>query len=139
MLIMLASPTLPRKLETNSSKRSWPTSIQSVCLIVFTRIFLSVSFAATSIGGSGLEVRLSDVLLEGTRRCSSTFAAAEEEMGLAGLPPVGSGGSVGMPPRPATIASSGMTMDSPQDGQLISVPAPELSTANSCSHLGQLK
>jgi hypothetical protein len=32
-----------------------------------------------------------------------------------------------------------MTMDSPQEGQSISEPAPELSTANSCSHLGQLK
>jgi hypothetical protein len=32
----------------------------------------------------------------------------------------------------------GMTMTSPQEGQLISVPAPELSTANSWSHLGQL-
>src|SRR5215475_5918131 len=135
MLIMFVSPTLPRKLETNSSKRSWPTSMQSVCLIVLTRIFLSVSLAATSIGGNGLAIRLSVALLEGTLRCSSTFAAAEEEMGLAGLA-VGSGGSVGMQPRPATIAGSGITMDSPQDGQLISVPAPELSTANSCSHLG---
>src|SRR5207249_1405217 len=31
-----------------------------------------------------------------------------------------------------------MTIDWPQDGQLISVPAPEASTASSCSHLGQL-
>jgi hypothetical protein len=33
----------------------------------------------------------------------------------------------------------GITIASPQEGQLISLPAPELSTANSCSHLGQLK
>ena len=32
-----------------------------------------------------------------------------------------------------------MTMDSPHDGQSISLPAPELSTANSWSHFGQVK
>ena len=33
----------------------------------------------------------------------------------------------------------GMTIFSPQEGQVISEPAPVLSTASSCSHLGQLK
>src|SRR5579859_7143148 len=104
--------------------------MQSVCLMVLTRIFLSVSLAATSIGGKGLAIRLSAALLEGTRKCNSTFAAAEEAIGLAvGRP--GSGGSVGMP-RPPPASESGMIIDSPQEGQLISVPAPELSTANSC-------
>jgi hypothetical protein len=39
----------------------------------------------------------------------------------------------------ATNSGVGITITSPQDGQLISVPAPVLSTANSCSHFGQLK
>src|SRR2546421_8854874 len=43
------------------------------------------------------------------------------------------------PGRNPTGLGSGIVISSPQEGHAISVPAPELSTANSCSHLGQLK
>src|SRR6516225_1907604 len=141
MLIMFGSPTFSRKLVTNSSNLSWPTSMQSVCLMVFTRIFRSDSLAATSSGARGLAMRTSGALLEGTRRCISTLAAAEAAMGLAGLAamraPDSSGERVGIPR--GTTLGSGITIVSPQEGQSISEPAPELSTANSCSHFGQLK
>src|SRR5579883_1166709 len=140
MLMIFGSPTLSRKLLTTSSNLSCPTSTQSVCLMVLTRILRSDSLAATSNGARGLAMSTSGALLDGTRKCISTFAAAEDAIGLEGLAPMrASGGRVGMPPGWGTMLGSGMTMDSPQEGQSISEPAPELSTANSCSHLGQLK
>jgi hypothetical protein len=54
-------------------------------LMVFTFIFLSESFAANSSGASGFSIRLAaGVLWTGTRRCISTFAAADEAIGLIG-------------------------------------------------------
>src|ERR1019366_9420970 len=140
MLIMLDSPIFSRKLDTTSSNLSWPTSTQSVCLIVLMRIFLSVVLAATSSGTRGFTIKLSvgDVRT-GTRRCISTFAAADEAMALTGWtssfsPP----GTASTPGRLTTDSGFGMIIASPQDGQLISDPTPELSTASSCSHFGQL-
>src|SRR5207245_2962047 len=114
--------------------------MQSVCLMVLTRIFLSASLA-TSNGANGFSIKLSvGVLRTGTRRWSSTFAAAEEAIGLMGCASTrGDTGSASTPDREITDSGSGIMMVAPQEGQLISVPAPELSTASSCSHLGQLK
>src|ERR1019366_298580 len=140
MLIILDSPIFIRKFDTTSSNLSCPTSMQSVCLMVLTRIFLSDSFAATSSGASGFSIKLAvGVLWTGTRRCISTFAAAEEAIGLTGWTSTrGAPGALSIPGRFATSSGVGITMVSPQEGQLISVPAPVLSTANSCSHFGQL-
>src|SRR5437763_14964133 len=138
MLMILDSPTLRRKLVTTSSNRSWPTSMQSVCLMVLTRILRSDSLAATSKGANGLAMSTSGALLDGTRRCISTLAAAEDAIAFEGFgttrAPVCSGGRVG---RPEPGAGSGIVIRSPHEGQSISEPAPELSTANSCSHFGQ--
>src|SRR5438552_3344011 len=107
--------------------------MQSVWRMVLVRIFLSMSLAATSSGGKGFSIKLSvGVLWTGTRKCISTLAAAEEAMGLMGAGPTrGTGESESMPGREATDSGSGITIASPQEGQLISVPAPELSTASS--------
>src|SRR5438477_1596157 len=107
--------------------------MQSVCLIVLTLIFFSESLAAASNGTSGFSIKLAaGVLWTGTRRCISTFAAAEEAMGLTGLASMRGGpGRLSAPGRTTLRSGVGMTMASPQDGQLISEPAPELSTANS--------
>src|SRR5215831_5002622 len=140
MLMILGSPTFPRKLVTTSSNLSWPTSMQSVCLIVLTRILLSVSFAAASSGTRGFSIRLAaGVLWTGTRKCISTFAAAEDEIGFTGAPSRRGAARPSNPGRITLFSGAGITIDSPQEGQLISEPAPELSTASSWSHLGQLK
>src|SRR5439155_24497846 len=101
----------------------------------------SRSLAVTSSGTSGFSIRLAvGVLCTGTRRCISTLAAAEEAIGLMGWPSMrGAPARLSCPGRKALRSGPGMTIDWPQDGQLISEPAPELSTASSCSHLGQLK
>src|SRR5690349_3631049 len=115
--MMFVSPTFARKLLTISSKRSWPTSTQSVWRIVLVLILLSPSLE-TSSGGRAFSIRLAaGVLWTGTRRCISTLAAAEEAMGFTGwastrgreLLESGRGG----PER----SGSGMTIDSPQEGQ----------------------
>src|ERR1051325_1103629 len=136
MLIMLVSPTFARKLLTTSSNLSCPTSMQSVWRMVLVRIFLSDSFAATSSGALGFSIRLSDGLAwTGTLRCISIFAAADDAMGLTGCP-----ASCGMVTELGGRAeAAGMTIFSPQEGQLISEPAPVLSTASSWLHLGQSK
>src|ERR1035438_1754866 len=54
MLTTLDSPVLERKPDTTSSNLSCPTSMQSVCLMVLTRIFLSAPFATASSGTRGL-------------------------------------------------------------------------------------
>src|SRR5580765_5837744 len=60
-------------------------------------------------------------------------------MGLIGCASMrGAPGRESAPGRVALRSGAGMTMGSPQEGQLISDPAPELSTASSCSHFGQL-
>src|SRR6185369_1123086 len=93
-------------------------------------------------GARGLAIRMPAALLLGTRKCIYTFAAAEEAIALTGLALIrgadSSGLKVGMPACGTTLGS-GMIIASPQEGQSISEPAPELSTANSCSHFGQLK
>src|SRR6266436_4220140 len=112
--------------------------MQSVWRMVLVRIFLSASLA-TSSGARGFSMRLSEgVVWTGTRRCISTLAAAEEAMGLTGRW-ASRRGKAELESGPGRESRPGMTMTSPQEGQLISVPAPELSTANSWSHLGQLK
>src|SRR6266478_2678865 len=112
--------------------------MQSVWRMVLVRIFLSASLA-TSSGARGFSMRLSEgVLWTGTRRCISTLAAAEEAMGLTGRW-ASRRGKAELESGPGRESRPGMTMTSRQEGQLISVPAPELSTANSWSHLGQLK
>src|SRR5581483_7470974 len=93
-------------------------------------------------------MRLSLVLRTGTFRCRSTFAAAEEAIGLSGFN-VADGGAliVGNPCRLSEaplvrvpgLLISGIMIVSEQLGHSISVPAPELSTSSSCSHFGQLK
>jgi hypothetical protein len=60
------------------------------------------------------------------------LAAADVAMGLAASPGTSTGAAV-------RVDWSGMVMVSPQDGHSMSEPAPELSTASSCSQLGQLK
>src|SRR2546422_696020 len=138
---MLDSPIFTKKFVTTSSNLSWPTSMQSVCFIVFTRIFLSVSLAATSRGARGFVIKLAaGVLCTGTRKCISTLAAAEEEIGFTGAPSIrGAPATLSNPGRITLFSGDGITMCSPQEGQFISEPAPELSTANSWSHFGQLK
>src|SRR6266850_5740422 len=139
ILTTFVSPTLLRKFETTSSNLSCPTSMQSVCLIVLTLIFLSDSFAVTSKGASGFSINISLVLWTGTLRCISTFAAADDAMGLMGPPPTcGSPAPARINGREA-LSGEGITIDSPHEGQSISLPAPELSTANSWSHFGQVK
>src|ERR1043166_1775099 len=104
--------------------------------MVLTRIFLSDSFAATSSGASGFSMSMAPGLLwTGTLRCISTFAAADEEIGLTGCAPP----CVTRGPEGGLVDPCGMTIFSPHAGQLISEPPPELSTANSWSHFGQLK
>src|SRR5260221_8203802 len=141
MLTIFGSPTLIRKLVTNSSNLSCPTSMQSVCLMVLTRILRSDSFAATSKGARGFAISIWGALFEGTRKCISTLAAADAAIAFDGFgasrTPACSGGSVGRP-EPGAFGS-GMMIGWPHEGQSISEPAPELSTANSCSHFGQLK
>src|SRR5688572_9105062 len=98
--------------------------MQSVWRIVFTFIFRSDSRAATSSGVAGFVMRLAAGLsCTGTLRCISTLAAAEEAMALPGGPPDGGRGAA------AALAAWGITIFSEHDGQLISEPAPELSTA----------
>src|SRR5258708_19621828 len=139
MLTMLSSPTLLKKLLTTSSNLSWPTSTQSVCRMVLVRIFLSASLANSS-GASGFSIKLSvGNLRTGTFRCISIFAAADEAMGLMGLASTRGAWAASGTALGTGDAGMGITMASPQEGQLISVPAPELSTASSWSHLGQLK
>ena len=89
---------------TNSSNLSWPTSMQSVWRMVFTRIFLSLVLAAASRGTRGLAMRLSEVFRTGTLRCSSTLAAAEEAIGFAGFNvSAGVPLKVGRPPRGLSV------------------------------------
>src|SRR4051812_35098672 len=122
--------------------------MQSVWRMVFTRIFLSEFFAATSSGARGLAMRLSEVLRTGTLRCISTLAAAEEAMGFAGFNVSdGAPAKVGRPPRGLSVPfvrvplapGSGMVIFSSHEGHSISEPAPAASTSSSCSQFGQLK
>src|SRR5260221_1939188 len=89
-------------------------------------------------GGLALAMRASPgVLRNGTLRCFSTLAAADRLMALAMCP--GTCASTGAGVDAALVDSAGMVMVSPQEGHSISVPAPALSTASSCSQLGQSK
>src|SRR5258707_13880331 len=114
--------------------------MQSVCRMVLVWTVLSASLAA-SRGINGFSIKLAaGVLWTGTRRCISTLAAAEEAIVLIGCASMRAPwGSPFTPGRETAASGAGITIASPQEGQLIWVPAPELSTANSCSHLGQLK
>lgn len=102
---------------------------------------LDLQFAVGLLGGdferrAGFSMRLAAGLsCTGTFRCISTLAAADEEMGLTGC--AGSAGTGAAAGR--GLGAEGMTIFSEHEGQVISVPAPVLSTANSCSHFGQLK
>src|SRR5215831_13891381 len=120
--------------------------MQSVWRMVRTRIFLSVSLAVTSSGGNGLAMRLSVDARTGTLRCFSIFAAADVAMGFNGLLATAAPVATGIRPldseplvRVPWVPGWGITIVSPQDGQLISLPAPELSTSSSCPHSEQLK
>src|ERR1035437_5393686 len=140
MLITFDSPAFSRKLDTTSSNLSLPTSTQSVCLIVLTRIFLSVDLAAISSGTSGFTSKLSvGAVRTGTRRFIAALAAAEEAMAVTGCTSARvPAGALFTPGWLTPDSGFGMIMASPQDGQLISEPTPVLSTASSCSHFGQL-
>jgi len=63
----------------------------------------------------------------------SIFAAADEAMGLLGWP------VIMVPPEAGFVDSCGIVIVSLHDGHSISRPAPALSTASSCPHLGQSK
>src|SRR5689334_19018100 len=106
--------------------------MQSVWRMVFTRIFLSVDFAAASSGTRGLAIKLSEVLRTGTLRCISTLAAADDAIGFAGFK-VSDGGppNVGRPwglsfplVRVPFVPGCGIIMFSSQEGHWISEPAP---------------
>src|SRR3989442_9997761 len=114
--------------------------MQSVWRMVLVRIFLSASFAA-SRGTSGFSIKLSvGVLWTGTRRCISTLAAAEEAIGLTGCGSSRGPPSLESPPGWETTGSGpGITMASPQEGQLISYAVFCLKKKNYSSLLGQLK
>src|SRR4051794_11622142 len=114
--------------------------------MVLMRSLRSLSRAATSRGTAALAINFSAGLeVVGTRKFFLTLAAAEVAMALSAL---GSGAAPSIVPMagtgPVLVLTSGefgrgMRMVSEQLGQSISSPAPEASTANSCSHLGQLK
>ena len=76
------------------------------------------------ISNGGLGLSISDSLgvsRTGTFKCIGTFAAAEAVMGLA----LGSGGVTAGSEPVVTLPFNGMVIFSPQDGQSISVPAPD--------------
>jgi hypothetical protein len=104
---------------------------------VDAQFFVRALFCAISTGGLALAMSGSAGLSRtGTFKCISTLAAAEEAMAL----PVGSGGGgVAGSALVVTLPVDGMVMFSPQEGHLICVPAPVLSTASSWSQFGQLK
>src|SRR5450755_488495 len=131
--MMFVSPTSFRNLVTTSSNLSWPDSTHARCRMVCEMIFLPAPRTTASSGGFGLAMSgAGDLSSTGTLRCLSTLAAAEVEMGLAARLGGGSAGATGP-------FGDGMVMVSWHDGHSMSVPAPELSTASSCSQLGQLK
>src|SRR5664279_405349 len=133
MAIMFVSPTSFKNLVITSSNLSWPDSTHAACLIVCERTFLAAPRTTASTGGFGLAMSgAGDLSSTGTLRCISTLAAAEVEMGLAARLGGGRAGSAG-------AFGDGMVMVSWHDGHSMFVPAPELSTASSCSQLGQLK
>src|SRR5437763_14169735 len=117
---MFGSPILTKKFEITSSNLSCPTSMQSVCLMVLTFIFLSLSLAATSRGARGFSMRAATgVLWSGTLRCLSIFAAAEDCMGL--RPGGNEGMAISLLGRAPGELGEGIPIASPQEGQLISL------------------
>src|SRR5271166_1123867 len=133
MAMMFVSPTSFKNFETTSSNLSWPDSMHAPCLIVCDLIFLPAPRTTASSGAFGLAMSGAGALSNcGTLRCISTLAAAEVEMGLAARLGGGSAGS-------APAGAAGTVMVSWQVGHSSLLPAPLLSTASSCSQLGQLK
>src|SRR5471030_376649 len=129
---MFASPISFRNSVTLSSNLSWPDSMQLACLMVRMRIFLSAPMATAASGTADFLMRLSPgLLLTGTLRCISTFAEADVDMTLGAR--LGAGADSGGGAAAVFVDAAGIVMVSWHDGHSMSVPAPELSTASSCS------
>src|SRR5712671_5937842 len=138
MATTFGSPTSPKNFATTSSNLSWPDSTHAACLMVCERSCLPAPRTTASNGGFALTINVSvGVLRTGTLRCISTLAAADELMALGCR--LGVCASAGAGGGTAFADCAGMVMVSWQDGHSISEPAPELSTASSCSQLGQSK